>query len=123
MFGRLPAYGFYCRHVRNLVLDGIEVALASPDQRPALVCDDVETLEMTGWRAAGSPAAAEIVLRNVRDAWIHGCRPSPTAAAFVRVEGAASKDISLASIARRDRPPRVEQSPDVPPRAVRLDPQ
>jgi polygalacturonase len=121
MFGRLPAHGFYCRHVRNLVLDGIEVALASPDQRPAMVCDDIETLELTGWLASGSPTSAEIVLRNVRNAWIHGCRPSPTSPAFVRVEGATSQDIRFVAIARRDRQRLADQSQDVRPEAVRID--
>lgn len=46
MFGRLPAYGFFCRHVKNLYLSRVELALASPDSRPALVCDDVADLEL-----------------------------------------------------------------------------
>lgn len=121
MFGRLSAYGFFCRHVRNLVLDGVEVALASPDQRPALVCDDVANLELTRWHAAGSPATAEIVLREVREAWIHGCRPAPAAASFVRVEGSASQGIYLAANARRDQQRMVEQSNEVPADAVRID--
>jgi polygalacturonase len=121
MFGRLPAYGFYCRHVRHLVLDGVEVASASPDQRPALVCDDVENLELTRWRAAGPAATAGIVLRDVRDAWIHGCRPSPGTASFVRVEGAASRDICLAANARPDQSRLVELAQEAPPGAVRID--
>lgn len=44
MFGVLPAYGFYCRHVRNITFDQAETSLASPDQRPALVTDDVDGL-------------------------------------------------------------------------------
>jgi polygalacturonase len=44
MFGVLPAYGLYCRHVRNITLDQLETRLASPDQRPVLVTDDVEGL-------------------------------------------------------------------------------
>ncbi len=41
MFGRLPAHGLYCRHVSGLTLDRWRVRLASPDQRPPLVCEDV----------------------------------------------------------------------------------
>jgi hypothetical protein len=44
MFGVLPAYGFYCRHARNITFDHVETSLASPDQRPALVSEDVEGL-------------------------------------------------------------------------------
>lgn len=120
MFGRLPAYGFFCRHVRNLVLGGVEVSTVSPDQRPALVCDDVEDFELRGWQASGSPAAPEIVLRNVRDASLQGCRPWPTSAAFVRVEGENSRDILIAATTRREGQPLVDRSPEVPTGAVRL---
>jgi polygalacturonase len=118
MFGRLPAYGFFCRHVRNLVLDRIEVATASPDQRPALVCDDVEGLEVTRWRTADSPAAPEIVLRNVRDASLQGFRPAPASAPFIRVEGASTRDILVAVAARRGGQRLVDRSPEVPAGAV-----
>jgi polygalacturonase len=118
MFGRLPAYGLYCRHVRNLELERVEVALASPDQRPALVCHDVEGLELTGWRAAGSPAAPEIVLRDVRDAYLHGSRPAVASAAFMRVEG-SSRDIFMEVTARREGQPLLDRAQEVPPGAVK----
>ena len=44
MFGRdanYPAYALYCRHVKNLTLDNITTSLEQPDERPALVLDDV----------------------------------------------------------------------------------
>ena len=39
MFGTLPAYGFYCRHVLGLQLHNIEVRPKRPDFRSALICD------------------------------------------------------------------------------------
>jgi polygalacturonase len=44
MFGKLPAYGFFCRHARNLVLSRVETRFDKPDARPALVCEDVREL-------------------------------------------------------------------------------
>ncbi|MGV8137156.1 MAG: glycoside hydrolase family 28 protein [Mangrovibacterium sp.] len=41
MFGTLPAYGLYIRHVNNLNLHGISFGLRSPDSRPSVICDDV----------------------------------------------------------------------------------
>ena len=41
MFGRLPAYGLYCRHVEGLRINGLRVTYAQPDARPMLVVDDV----------------------------------------------------------------------------------
>mgnify|MGYP000560200848 CR=1 FL=1 len=41
MFGELPAWGFYVRHVNGLTLDQIELKIEEPDYRPAFVFDDV----------------------------------------------------------------------------------
>ena len=120
MFGRLPAYGLFCRHVRGLVLDGVELASVSPDQRPALVGDDVEKVELSGWRATGSPDAPEILLRNVRDLWIHSSRPAPMSAVLVRVEGDASREIVIAATPRHKGQPLLDRAAEVPAEAVRL---
>jgi polygalacturonase len=42
MFGRLPAYGFYFRHVRGLRLRDVEMRTVSPEARPAQVFVDAE---------------------------------------------------------------------------------
>jgi polygalacturonase len=42
MFGDLPAYGFYVRHVENLRMNNIRFRLLNPDLRPAIVLDDVQ---------------------------------------------------------------------------------
>jgi hypothetical protein len=39
--GDLPAYGFYCRHVGRLRLEGLTLSLEEKDTRPAIVLDDV----------------------------------------------------------------------------------
>lgn len=119
MFGRLPAYGLFCRHVRGLALDGVDLATVTPDERPALVCDDVEDLELSGWRATGSPDAAEVLLRNTRDVWIHSSRPARLSAAMVRVEGDASREILVAAAVRRKDQSLVDRAPEVPAEAVR----
>ena len=41
MFGILPAYGLYARHVDGLRLDGIDFAVERDDARPAVLLDDV----------------------------------------------------------------------------------
>jgi polygalacturonase len=42
MFGKLPAYGFYFRHVKGLRLNNLQLSVTDPDARSALVYDDVE---------------------------------------------------------------------------------
>jgi polygalacturonase len=44
MFGELPAYGFYCRHVRGLRLRNIELSTVKPDERPPMIFEDVKEL-------------------------------------------------------------------------------
>ena len=46
MFGELPAWGFYVRHVNGLTLKNITLKLDNADFRPAFVIDDVSNLKM-----------------------------------------------------------------------------
>ena len=48
MFGVLPAYGFYCRHARNLRFRNVEVPALGREERPAMICEDVEGLQIEG---------------------------------------------------------------------------
>lgn len=41
MFGELPAWGFYVRHVDQLSMENINLKLADEDFRPAILLDDV----------------------------------------------------------------------------------
>lgn len=60
---KLPATGFYARHVKNIQFNNIQVKLAATDMRPAIVCDDVEDLEVQGLKyTANSGAAPELLV-------------------------------------------------------------
>ena len=53
MFGELPAWGFYVRHVEGLVLRNVRIGIAESDYRPAIVIDSsqgvsIESLDVTG---------------------------------------------------------------------------
>ncbi len=41
----LPAYGMYARHVDNLILNNIQFNLENPDERPAILCQDVKHIQ------------------------------------------------------------------------------
>ena len=47
MFGELPSWAFYVRHVRGLTMKNIRVSLKDEDFRPAFVFDDVQGLSLT----------------------------------------------------------------------------
>jgi polygalacturonase len=50
MFGILPAYGVYARHVRNLQMHNVQLVANTPDARPSTVFIDVEEAELEPWR-------------------------------------------------------------------------
>ena len=97
MFGVLPAYGLYAHHVKGLKLKNVWFDLASPDVRPAIVCDDVQDLELSDFRAAGEQESESLIrLQQTRQAFIHGSRPLNETGTFLRVEGLESRNIGLA---------------------------
>jgi polygalacturonase len=121
MFGRLPAYGFYCRHARNVRFDRVEVSSLAPDARPSLVCDDVDRLRITDWSALSATAAGpDVRFENVRDAFIRGCNASRAKGVFLKVGGKTTSAIRLAANALNPTAKLVETAPQVPRKAVRV---
>jgi polygalacturonase len=96
MFGTLSAYGFFCRHARNLRLHNIDLSFDLDDQRPAIICDDVRDLDLAALRAdVSSRAAYGIQLRDVHGAWIQGCRPTTAVDTFLRLDHETCDDIHM----------------------------
>jgi len=65
MFGELPAWAFYVRHVKGLNLKNISVKAEAKDYRPAFVFDDVTNLNMDKIQIAEDDNDLQIILRNV----------------------------------------------------------
>jgi hypothetical protein len=120
MFGILPAYGFYCRHVKNLKLLNTQVTCESKDARPALVCEDAAGLRASDF--AGSNSDPMVVLRDVRDGLLDGNRAPAGNKVYLRLEGAQTEDISLVAndLHRSEKP--IELTGEVRPGSVWLSP-
>jgi hypothetical protein len=97
MFGTLPAYGMYIRHAKGITLDRVSFDFMGDERRPALVCEDVEDLDLSNWSGKGTPPEGLVWLKDVRRAYIHGSRPLDEVPTFVCVEGSTSRDILLQS--------------------------
>jgi hypothetical protein len=96
MFGVLPAYGVYCRHVEGLRLRDIRLSLQASDHRPALVCDDVARVLIDSWEADRSEdAAATIRFRGVRKALIGNCLLPESTSSFIQVMDGAASEITF----------------------------
>ncbi|MHC4330572.1 MAG: glycoside hydrolase family 28 protein, partial [Planctomycetota bacterium] len=73
MFGKLSAYGLYCRHVKGLKLFNVELQLAKPDKRHAVVLEDVEDAFIDCLDAPSSPDTGTIIrLTDVKEVFIRG---------------------------------------------------
>ncbi|HEX6184678.1 MAG TPA: glycoside hydrolase family 28 protein [Pyrinomonadaceae bacterium] len=77
MFGEMPAYGFFVRHVKGIELDGVEVSYMKEDLRPPFVLTDVTRANLHRVRAQLAPGVPTFVLKNVEDFSVRQSRPVP----------------------------------------------
>jgi Glycosyl hydrolases family 28 len=95
-FGRLPSYGFYCRHVTGLRLRNLEFKSAAKEERPAIVCDYVKNLDIEGLRSQPITGTQPVVkLVQCKQALIRGGWVPAGTQAFLEVAGGQSADIVL----------------------------
>jgi polygalacturonase len=121
MWGRLPAHGFFCRHVDNLTINNISVMGENPDARPLLICDDVSGLRINGLASDPSVTAENLIsFDNVRDAMVKGVIPPAGTRTWVNVAGNDSANILLMPDDLRNVETPITLNDDVPPDAVRL---
>jgi polygalacturonase len=65
--GVMPGYGVFARHVRGLELANITLSVEQKDERPAMVCSDIDGLEVDNFKAQPSGSSAPVartVFRN-----------------------------------------------------------
>lgn len=77
MFGPLPAYGFYIRHAKDIVLSNIKIRYEQSDARPAVVLNDVKNIDL---RFMDLPKVTDIPLyhlQNVSDFSLFQSPPLP----------------------------------------------
>jgi hypothetical protein len=98
MFGRLPAYGLYARHIKRLKLVNVQVQLAGEDKRHAVVFEDVQGAAIDGLDAPYSSGAASLLrLADVQDILIRSCRPQAGTQVFLALQGARTGGVTLAA--------------------------
>jgi polygalacturonase len=96
MFGRLPSYGMYIRHADRIRMHNVEFEADQPDARPAVSCDDVTGLLISGLEATASVGDAPLVaLHNTKDAVLSGSRIPAASRVFVQVSGPESTEIAV----------------------------
>jgi hypothetical protein len=122
MFRDLPAYGLYCRHVKGLKADQLDLKVDQPDARPAVVLDNVREADLRAIEATPPADGGPVFwLRSVRDGKLHGLRPRAGTKTLVRLSGG---DTAMVRLVGNDFS-RVEQAvtvdPEVDASAVRTE--
>ena len=95
MFGRLPSYGFFCRHVENLTFNDVELNFTDPDERPAIICDDVDGLEFYKIKTMFSGKEPSLKFSNVKNALIQSCIAPEGIDTYLNFKGIKSKHITI----------------------------
>jgi polygalacturonase len=75
MFGPMPAYGFFIRHVKGLQVSDVEVRTMKQDARPAFVLDSVEHADFIHIKT--QTGAGAFALDDVKDFNVYLSRPVP----------------------------------------------
>jgi polygalacturonase len=65
MFGEMPAYGFFLRHVNGLEMNDVEVSYLKEDLRPAFQLDHVQNVEFHHVKAQHAANVPVFVLNSV----------------------------------------------------------
>jgi hypothetical protein len=120
MFGPLPAYGFYVRHARDLTFRNLELTMAGPEPRSAMVFDEVRGLTLDGFRASGTrQGKPALVLKDVAGAQLRDCTAPEASPVFLGLQGACSGiELSGCHLGGASAPLKVEPGAD--PEAVRF---
>ena len=74
MFGNLPSYAFFIRHVKGLTMQHVELSYELPDSRPAVYLQDVENGMISDFRAGpGTVSGCQLLIDSSRKLLIRNC--------------------------------------------------
>ena len=77
MFGDIPTYGFFIRHVNSIELNNVEVSYMKDDLRPPFFLNDVKGADLFHVKAQLAREVPTFVLKNVEALSIHQCPTVP----------------------------------------------
>ena len=77
MFGQLPSYGFYVRHVKGITFDNVQLSYADKEERPPFALNDVKNAYFRFIQAASEKSSSLFLLNNVSDIHLFHTGPYP----------------------------------------------
>ena len=76
-FGRIPAYGFFIRHVNGIEFNDVEIRFMEEDLRPAFVLDDVQNADFNNVKTRKVKGVPTFILKNVKNFKTNQCEAVP----------------------------------------------
>src|SRR5438128_515867 len=77
MFGQIPAYGFFIRHVRGLEMSDVAVTYLKDDARPAFILSDAKVVDLRNIKARHGQGLPSFILKDVEDFLLQQSQPLP----------------------------------------------
>src|SRR6266571_4481967 len=77
MFGEIPAYGFFIRHVRGLEMSDVAVTYLKDDARPAFILSDAKVVDLRNIKARHGQGLPSFILKDVEDFLLQQSQPLP----------------------------------------------
>lgn len=91
MFGKLPSYGLYIRHVKGIQLSNVTVRYKGDDERAGIVLDDVNRFAFSGLNIMSSlQAEAAVIINKSSDGAISGNGQYYPAKQFLKKDAVSS---------------------------------
>ena len=115
MFGALPAFGLFLRHVSDVVLRDIEVRTDVPQERYAVVVDDTERLRCSLWNNGEQKT---LWLNNVRESSLEVGATAALPAPVCRISGASTTRLFIKTTGALNPQTHVTIEQSVPKQAV-----
>ena len=75
MFGEIPAYGFFIRHVRGLEMNGVNLSYLKDDARAPFMISDAKSVEFRNLKAQHTPGVPVFILKDVNNFSIRDSYP------------------------------------------------
>jgi hypothetical protein len=79
VFGEMPAYGFFVRHVKGIEFNDVEVSYLKEDLRPPFRLENVKAVELNHVKAQHATDVPTFVLNGVENFSVQGSTGIPDA--------------------------------------------
>jgi hypothetical protein len=64
MFGELPAWGFYFRHIKDITLENVTISCRKDDYRVPVVLDDVHNADLEQLKVSGNKQNEDVYIHK-----------------------------------------------------------